>query len=177
MTEDKETMDDTRFYTPRAQVSTSRSNSTTSDNEYYTPRFLPPQQRQSNGRSSYADNDIDEESQGMVKVANAFSLARHGHAEALDELLLDGFDVNSRDNQGNTILCVAAQNGNKKILKIALRHGADINSINFKGNTALHFSHRYGTSKTIGEYLLRKGANPDIVNRDGLKARDYGGEV
>lgn len=175
-------MDD-RFYTPRAQVSTSRSNSTTSDNEYYTPRFLPPQQRQNERlSSSYAENDVDVESQeganeGMRKVANAFSLARHGHAEALDELLLDGFDVNSRDNQGNTILCIAAQNGNKRILKIALRHGADINSINFKGNSALHFSYRYGTAKSIGEYLLKKGANPDIVNRDGLKARDYGGEV
>lgn len=148
-------MDD-RFYTPRAQVSTSRSNSTTSDNEYYTPRFLPPQQRQ-NGRLSYTDNDIDEEEcQGMLKVANAFSLARHGHAEALDELLLDGFDVDSRDAQGNTILCVAAQNGNKKILKIALRHGANINSTNFKGNSALHFSYRYGTSKTIGESRMER---------------------
>jgi ankyrin repeat protein len=37
-------------------------------------------------------------------------------------------DVNSRDDNGNSLLIVACQQGNKSIAKLLLRRGADINA-------------------------------------------------
>ena len=37
-------------------------------------------------------------------------------------------DVNSRDDNGNTLMLVACQQGNKSIAKLLLRRGADVNA-------------------------------------------------
>lgn len=68
-----------------------------------------------------------------------FSLARHGRYGRLKEALEAGIDVESRDDSGNTILLIGAQNDNKLIVKLALQFGADVNSVNFLGNSCIHF--------------------------------------
>ena len=95
----------------------------------------------------------------------------------VDLLLLQGVDVNSRDDNGNTILCIACQNGNKRIAKLALRYGADINVSNFNGNTSLHFCYKYGNANTLGAYLIQKGADATIRNTKGQTCEDLGGTV
>ena len=100
---------------------------------------------------------------------NVFSLARHGHFLELEEILRAGLDPNSRDEKGNTILIMAAQNNHKHILKLALKHGGHINMYNAMGNTALHFCTEYGYT-TLGEYLLSKKADPLALNFKGFTA-------
>ncbi len=98
-----------------------------------------------------------------------FSLARHGRYIELESLFLNGIDPDSKDNFGNTILIIAAQNGNKRIAKMALRYGAQINMFNIMGNTALHFCYEYNYID-LAEYLISKGANPNIKNLRQFKA-------
>eukprot|EP00970_Alexandrium_tamarense_P014087 scaffold3855_cov199-Alexandrium_tamarense.AAC.41 len=68
-----------------------------------------------------------------------FSLARHGRAGEVEELLRRGVPVDITDEYGNSILAIGCQNGSKKIVKLALRYGADINAVNSTANTALNF--------------------------------------
>lgn len=100
-----------------------------------------------------------------------FSLARHGKYVELEALLIKGLNPDSKDEYGNTILIIGAQNGNKRIVKMALRYGGQINMFNNMGNTALHFTNEYLYSD-LSEYLIKKGANPEIKNLKGIKAKD-----
>ena len=109
------------------------------------------------------DNDLRE--------YDIFSLARHGRFEELESLFLKGVDPDSKDQFGNTILIVGAQNGNKRIVKLALRYGSQINMFNIMGNTALHFCNEYNYSQ-LSKYLLSKGALPNIKNIRDLKATE-----
>ncbi|KAJ1482497.1 hypothetical protein T484DRAFT_1803823, partial [Baffinella frigidus] len=76
-----------------------------------------------------------------------------------------------RDEYGNTLLIIAAQNGNKRIAKICLRRGALINAQNFRGQTALHYCFAFGYAD-LGLYLESKAADPRIRNEYGLDARE-----
>jgi ankyrin repeat protein len=73
-----------------------------------------------------------------------------------------------RDRNGNTVLMVAAQNNRKRLVKACVRHGVPLDARNLKGNTAMHFAKAYGY-EDVAEYLVRKGADPTIVNREGLR--------
>ncbi|EKX52459.1 hypothetical protein GUITHDRAFT_47785, partial [Guillardia theta CCMP2712] len=74
-----------------------------------------------------------------------------------------GCPVDLKDDFGNTLLNIAAQNGHKNIIKALLRRGANINTQNHKGNTPLHFCFTYGFTD-LGNYLVQKGADDTIEN-------------
>ena len=95
-----------------------------------------------------------------------FSFCRHGRVKEVEAAVLQGFDPNTRDENGNTLLLLAAQNGLKKIAKKLLRMGAEINAQNAKGNSALHFCKAFGHEALL-QYLLEKGA-ATLYNAEGL---------
>ena len=75
-------------------------------------------------------------------LREAFSLVRHNRHRKLKAFLKSheaDLDVDTRDEKGNTMLCVACQNGLKRMAKIVLKNGADMNVQNNLGNTPLHF--------------------------------------
>lgn len=113
------------------------------------------------------------------QVEELCSFARHNRVAEIQQLLSAGVSANSRDKNGNTVLSIACQNGNKKVAKAALRHGADINSQNDKGNTPLHFCFAYGFGETLGQYLISKGADTMVRNRNGFSCYEglNGGSV
>ncbi|CAM9637954.1 unnamed protein product [Ascophyllum nodosum] len=102
------------------------------------------------------------------KVEDIFSYARHNRIEDLERMLNQGVPVDVRDGHGNTVLIISCQNGHKRALKAALRRGADPNARNERGNTGLHYCHAFGYGKTLGLYLMDKGADPAIRNWGGL---------
>lgn len=65
---------------------------------------------------------------------------------------------------------VAETEGERKRMSESLRLGADINHRNTEGYTALMLAALAGESRTV-EYLLRSGANPVLINKNGLTAR------
>mmetsp|Transcript_53899 Transcript_53899/g.115764 ORF Transcript_53899/g.115764 Transcript_53899/m.115764 type:complete len:431 (+) Transcript_53899:117-1409(+) len=79
--------------------------------------------------------------------------------------------VRSVDSKtGNYCLHIAAQNGHKKLVEFLLAQKADVNAQNKKGQTPLHMSIEYDfyfQSKA----LLAAGANPELQNGDGHKAK------
>ena len=118
--------------------------------------------------------DAQAEEEGEEMIHEVFSWVRHGHIDKVVALLDGGFDVDERDDKGNTLLCVACQNGHKKMAKLCLRHGAEMGTRNCKGNTPLHFCHLYGFAP-LAEYLISKGAE-EATNFCGLlpsEMRDY----
>lgn len=106
-----------------------------------------------------------------LEYEDFFSLARHGRFGQLRKALKLGFEVDSRDEHGNTILIIGAQNNNKLICKLALRYGADINAANYRGNTSIHFCSEY-QYYGLAQYLLEKGADPRLRNVRGFKATE-----
>ena len=94
--------------------------------------------------------------------SNVFSFARHNRKSELEQALDSDPDwhIDTTDEVGNSLLCVACQNGLKGIAKVVLRRGANINFQNRVGNTPLHFCYQYGFLP-LAEYLQTKGADPE----------------
>ena len=98
------------------------------------------------------------------------SLCRHGKFGDIEEMMNHpdwSLSMDYQDDTGNSLLHIAAQNGNKRMVKLCLRRGADLNAQNLSGQTPLHFTYSYGYAE-VGEYLVQKGADDSIRNKDGL---------
>jgi hypothetical protein len=105
-------------------------------------------------------------------VEDIFSYARHGRIIDVERLLDRGVPINVRDLYGNTLLTIACQNGNKRVAKAVMRRGADLNVRNYKGNTPLHYCYHYGYGKSLGDYLVSKGADAGARNNAGMPTWD-----
>ena len=144
------------------------SNITNSKNKKILEENLVIEKNKNNNTKINEEGNLDY----LLSLCNydIFSYARHGHYKELEKLFLEGINPDSKDKFGNTLLIISAQNNNKRILKICLRYGAQINMQNIMGNTALHFAKEYGYDD-IFNYLIKKGANPEIKNLRGVPAR------
>jgi len=80
-------------------------------------------------------------------------------------------DADRRDNKGNTLLHHACMQNKKKVAKAVLRLGANINSQNLQGNTCLHYCFAYSYEE-LGQYLISKGADGTLANKDGLTSSE-----
>ena len=107
-----------------------------------------------------------------LSQSRLFSYCRHNRYLELQYHLHSGKDVNIRDRHGNTLLMIACQNNLRSMTKLLLRCGADMDLQNDKGNTALHYAFGYGYGQTLGAYLLKKGADPQVRNIYGATCLD-----
>mmetsp|Transcript_1783 Transcript_1783/g.7763 ORF Transcript_1783/g.7763 Transcript_1783/m.7763 type:complete len:209 (-) Transcript_1783:269-895(-) len=106
------------------------------------------------------------------EVWKVFSAVRHGRVEEVESALgTSGFDVDTKDEKGNTLLHYAAQNGRKTMCRVILKYGADVNGRNRKGNTPLHYCFAYGFSD-LASWLIGKGADDSILNAEELSPYD-----
>jgi hypothetical protein len=101
-----------------------------------------------------------------------FSLARNGRRRQVEDMLDKGFNVNSEDEFGNTLLIVGAQQVNMALCEMLLKRGAAINRQNMQGNSALHYAMAYDPSGDVGEYLIAQGADDTLENKWGLSVYD-----
>eukprot|EP00960_Hanusia_phi_P062950 765309-Hanusia_phi.AAC.5 len=106
---------------------------------------------------------------------SAYSKVRHGKKSELIALLDSGCPVDLKDQAGNTLLNISAQNGHKSIIKALLRRGAALNTQNHNGQTPLHFCFTYGYTD-LGNYLISKGADDTVQNFAGLTCYEGLGE-
>jgi ankyrin repeat protein len=98
------------------------------------------------------------------------SLVRHGKFADVEEFLNQperSVPIDYQDDMGNTLMHFATQNGNKRMVKLCLRRGSALNLQNLLGQTPLHFAYGYGYAE-VGDYLINKGADDTIKNKDGL---------
>ncbi len=78
-------------------------------------------------------------------------------------------DLTIQDNEGNTLLHLAARNGNDLVLQVLLAHGAHIDGQNTNGDTPLYLAIRAGRTAIVRQ-LLQAGAHVNIRNHQGLSA-------
>jgi len=106
-------------------------------------------------------------------IERAVFAARTANLADLEECLdTYSLDIESRDPAGNTLLCLVVQQNERGVAKYLLRRGADINAQNFVGNAPLHFAFGYSYDD-LGNYLLSKGANPDLTNAKGETCYEF----
>ncbi|PNP53425.1 hypothetical protein THARTR1_06119 [Trichoderma harzianum] len=86
------------------------------------------------------------------------------------------FNVDEIDRKGRTALAYAALKGHIDVVKLLLGESANVNHVNDKNRTALwyaSFSHSSVTQqrrREVIEYLLHRGAEPDVQAHDGTTA-------
>ena len=93
--------------------------------------------------------------------------AKTGDTKAVEEYLIAGADVNSRDREyGVTPLCWGAFEGNVEIIELLIRRGADVNARNRDAGTALHGAAFFGQADVV-ELLIQNGADTYAKHESG----------
>lgn len=82
-------------------------------------------------------------------------------------LLKNGADLSAQNNYGHTPLHLAADRNCIRLVCLLLEFDPDINSVDIHGKTPLH----YATSCEVYRTLARSGADEEMVNAEGLTAR------
>ncbi|MCF7806301.1 MAG: ankyrin repeat domain-containing protein [Simkaniaceae bacterium] len=88
-----------------------------------------------------------------------------GHLAAVECLITCGAAVDSVNDRGETPLYVAAERDHLDLVRFLLSKGAKVNTKDRDGNTVIHAAARKGGP--IMEALIRAGADPDAMNKDG----------
>ncbi len=94
------------------------------------------------------------------------------HLDIAKLLVENDDDVNSKLDNGDTILHLAISKFAFDIISILIAKGADVNLTDSKGETPLSIAVRNSDIKTV-ELLLRNNANPDIKENYGKPAIYY----
>ena len=101
-----------------------------------------------------------------------FRACRNGRRRLLEEALEQNFNIDTKDEHGNTLLMTACQQTNPNIVKMLVGRSANINLQNANGNTALHYAMAYDATGDLGEYLIGQGADDALENQWGLSPYD-----
>jgi hypothetical protein len=102
-------------------------------------------------------------------AAELFSAAERGDLAAIDWLLAQGVDVNSKDARGETALMKAAEQGQSLAVQALLARKADVNAQSNQGHSALMHAAFAGQLEAV-QALLGGGAAIDAASRDGATA-------
>ncbi len=91
------------------------------------------------------------------------SASKKGYAKAVDQLLEYGYEVNARNEDGDTALIGAVSNNHLEVVQVLLERGADFSIANNLGVTPMP-SAIHNQNIPIIETLLNAGANPHNVD-------------
>lgn len=102
---------------------------------------------------------------GFIYTSKFLEAARSGDSEKLENFLLLGADIKTRNRFGQTALHLAAKRGREEAAKFLLREGVDSSSKDKKGRTALHLAVEKKQSGIVC-LLLQRGADIDVRNNE-----------
>ena len=92
------------------------------------------------------------------------SAVKIGNTESVVDLLDGGVPVNIKDDEGLSLLHLAAQGGHVTTMRLLIRWGCNVDSVDDRGVTPLHLAAAMGQTKSVRE-LIRKGASKSLVVR------------
>ena len=95
-----------------------------------------------------------------------FEAAEKGDATRVIELLDQGGDVNARNDDDATPLCMAAYTGDLAMAKLLVERGANVDAMTEVGQTALTYTAVQG-AVDVAKLLLEHGADVDVPNQTG----------
>ena len=91
-----------------------------------------------------------------MKQEHLFLAAYNENPEILETLILSGYDVNTQNLDGITLLmCVAQNNKNPKVISSLMYHRGNINTKDNKGRTILHYA-ASNKDATIYNWMLER---------------------
>ena len=96
-------------------------------------------------------------------------LCRTVNVQEVEEAIMNGANVNAKDDNGKTVLMRAAMKGYTETARILLKHGADVNAKDNMGWTAL-IEAADGGHTEVTEVLLQHGANVNAKSDLGFTA-------
>jgi hypothetical protein len=108
------------------------------------------------------------------KTTVVFRACMAGNLSVLRAGLLEGFDANAEDAEGDSMLIMAVKHGHKRIIDELITRGCDLNHQNLDGQCALHFCMDPETKRlcdpdgSIAKYLIMHGAHQELQNKFGL---------
>lgn len=110
---------------------------------------------------------IENFSSGMVRhgITPFLGACINGNIDRVEQLLIEGQDINQTDRYGNTGLILS--NHNFDMIKFLIEHKADPNILNMHGETVLQENLR-DEYIDIAEYLICNGANCDNLDLSNL---------
>ncbi|QTR51076.1 ankyrin repeat domain-containing protein [Candidatus Thiothrix anitrata] len=91
--------------------------------------------------------------------------AREGNTVEVAEMLRQGANPNTVNNNGATAIHGATQYGSLPLVMYLHRSGVNINTTTTNGWTAIHTAARFGKAD-IANYLKQQGLNPNIPTSD-----------
>jgi ankyrin repeat protein len=109
-------------------------------------------------------------------VARMHEACRIDDADAVEEMLLSGFDKDRTSISELTPLNIACYNRSPRAVDVLLRHGADMEKAGLMGQTPLH-SACFARHRNIVESLLRAGARRDSRDVEGRTPLDIASSV
>lgn len=105
----------------------------------------------------------------MFRQSPLFRFARAGDVYSLSQLILDGVDVNAKNDEGATALMLAAQNSHIECIRYLIQCGLNAHTTDRNGATALMYAAQGGCARCI-QFFLSKGVNIEARDRNGLTA-------
>ena len=112
-------------------------------------------------------------------IETAVVAAAKGDLKSIQSCLDVGWDVNAKDNTGDTALHYSAQKGKVDVIEALIKAGADVNAKKNDGETALHSAAQEGKVDAIAA-LIKAGADVNAKKNDGttaLHSAAYNGKV
>ena len=85
-----------------------------------------------------------------------------GDAETVKDLLDGGVPIDTKDDEGKSLLHWATRGGHVTTMRLLIRRGCDIDAIDDRGVTPLHCAAAMGQTKAVQE-LIRHGASKSVV--------------
>jgi len=99
-------------------------------------------------------------------VVPMHDLARSGRVDTIEKLILQGEDIDPRDERGCTPLHFAVVARQREVVAVLVGNGADPNAHNDRGDTPLHLA-AANRDQALAQYLLGKGADASALNDSG----------
>jgi ankyrin repeat protein len=112
----------------------------------------------------------------LAGLSPLHAAAENQHVDIVTYLIVNGADVNVRDDHARTtLLRVAASHGDMEIVKLLVDGGADVDPVDSRGFTPLIHSAEQGNA-ALARYLLSKGALAERHTRNGQTALHFAAE-
>ncbi|GAA6010817.1 hypothetical protein JCM10207_005858 [Rhodosporidiobolus poonsookiae] len=118
-----------------------------------------PQEAPAPAQAGEAPSGLTPEAIALARTF--FTAARTGSVPSLQPALEAGLPANMTNENGDTLLMLAAYHGHAEVVRLLLKHGADPNRLNDRLQSPLAGA-LFKDETAVVEALLEGGANPDV---------------
>lgn len=98
-----------------------------------------------------------------IQNSEIYTAARNGEIKQVLDFLNSGFDIQQKNENGHSVLMIAAYNGHYDLSEMLIQKGADIDSVDGKGNSII-MGVVFKGHNSIFDLLVRHGANLEHSN-------------